>query len=96
MKQEFEFYVDKKITTWLREKHSVKAKTQKEAIEIMKQSFKKDLCDCGNTFYEQERMYDTDEYMEVVDNQGQATAELYADTNLGDEFIIDNLNNTEN
>ena len=40
--QEFEFYLDKKITTWLREKHFVKAKTKKEAIEIMKQSFKKD------------------------------------------------------
>jgi len=92
--QEFEFFLDKKITTWLREKHSVKAKTRKEAIEIMKVSFKKNLCD--STFYEQERMYDTDEYMEVGDNQGQATAELYADTNLGDEFIIDNLNNTQN
>lgn len=92
--QEFEFYLDKKITTWLREKHFVKAKTKKEAIEIMKQSFKKDLC--SDTFYEQERLYDTDEYMEPEYNHGQATAELYADTNLGDEFIIDNLNNTEN
>jgi len=92
--KEFEFYVDKKITTWLREKHCVKAKTYKEAVEIMTQSFKEDYC--SDTFYEQERLYDTDEYMEPVDNQGQATAELYADTNLGDEFIIDNLNKNEN
>jgi hypothetical protein len=94
--KEFEFYVDKKITTWLREKHSVKAKTQKEAIDIMTKSFKKDLCNSSDTFYAQERMYDTDEYMSVLDNNGQSTAELYADTKEGDEFIIDNLNNTEN
>ena len=80
----------------IRDSHTIKAETYEEAVKLMKQSFQKDICDSGNTYYGQERMYYTDEYMEVKDNRGQATAELYADTELGEQFIIDNLNNTEN
>ncbi len=87
--KEFEFYLDKKITTWLREKHSIEAECYQEAVNLMQEAFKRNFCE--NTFYDQERMYDTDEYMSVEDNKGQATAELYADTENGDELIIDNL-----
>jgi hypothetical protein len=50
------------------------------------------------TYVEQEHLYDCDTNMDIEDNDGNATCELYFDGNFGDsyrEFIIDNLNKNE-
>jgi hypothetical protein len=93
--EQFYFNVERKITTWVRERHSISAESKEDAIKQMIILFKEDELGDTDTFIEQERLYDTDEYMEVVDNQGQATTEIYADTKLGYEFIIDNLNKNQ-
>jgi hypothetical protein len=61
-------------------------------------AFKEDELEDTDTFCEQEHLYNTDTSMDIGDNDGNATAELYFDGTFGDkdrEFIIDNLNNTE-
>jgi len=75
MEQKFQFYVDKKVTVWIREKHYIKAETFEEAKAQMVEAFHTDLC--SETFEAQEHLYDTEDIMEPGDNGGQATIELY-------------------
>jgi hypothetical protein len=77
MEQKFEFYVDKKVTVWIREKHYIKAETFEEAKAQMVEAFHTDLC--SETFETQEHLYDTEDIMEPGDNGGQATIELCVD-----------------
>lgn len=86
-KEEFEFYVDKKVTVWIREKHCIKAQTFEEAKALMVEAFHTDLC--SETFETQEHLYDTEDIMEPGDNGGQATIELCVDGRI--EPITSNL-----
>lgn len=86
---EFEFYIDRKTTVWVREHHIIEANSLEEAKELMKKNFKENTCE--DSFDEQETLYDTEEYLEVGDNGGYPTAELYCE--VDDEFITDNLVN---
>lgn len=92
--EQFYFYVDRKITTWVREKHSISAESKENAIEQMIYEFNHNQLDDTDTFIEQEHLYDTDTIMDIEDNNGNATCELYFDDDVtGNEFLIDNLNN---
>jgi hypothetical protein len=96
--EQFYFNVERKITTWVRELHSISAESKEEAIKQMINLFKEGELDESDTFCEQEHLYDCDTCMDIEDNDGNATSELYFDGTFGDrdrEFIMDNLNKTE-
>ena len=97
--EQFYFNVERKITTWVRELHSISAESKEDAIKQMIVAFKEDELEDTETFMEQDQLFDTDTNMDIEDNLGFATCELYFDGTFGDknrEFIIDNLNNTQN
>jgi hypothetical protein len=77
-KEDFGFYVDRKVTIWIREHHHIKAENYEAARQEMIESFHDNLC--SETFSEQEFLYDTEELMEPGDNGGQATIELISDS----------------
>ena len=96
--EQFYFNVERKITTWVRELHSITAQSKDEAIKQMKAEFKKDELGDTETYVEQEHLFDCETYMDIEDNSGNATCELYFDgTYEGSnrEFIIDNLNKNQ-
>jgi hypothetical protein len=97
-KNQYYFNVERKITTWVRERHSISAESKEDAIKQMLILFKEDELDESDTYCEQQHLYDCDTCMDIEDNNGQATSELYFDGTFGDrkmEFIIDNLNKNE-
>jgi len=79
-KQEFRFYIDRKVTMWVREFHKVEADTLDEAKAEMIKSFNGEELD--ETFYERENLFETETVLEPGDNDGQATAELFYDSEL--------------
>ena len=94
-KTQYYFNVERKITTWVRELHSISAESKEDAIKEMIILFKESELDDTDTYCEQEHLYDCDTCMDIEDNGGNATAELYFDGTFGDkdrEFLIDNLN----
>lgn len=84
--QQFDFYLDRKVTCWMREHHTIEAESHEEAIEKMKGNFMDN--GCSESFYEQEFCYGSEEFMVPDDNDGQSTMELY--DWLTDELLIDN------
>lgn len=96
--EQFYFYVDRKVTTWIREKHSISADSKDEAIKQMIVEFNDNELDDTLTYIEQEHLYECETLMDVEDNNGKATCELYFSGTFEDseaEFIIDNVKNTE-
>jgi len=86
-KEKFDFYIDRKVTIWVREQHSIEAESEEEARKEMIEAFKDNVC--SESFDEQEWLYDTETFMEPGDNGGQSTAELfYSDT---DELLTTNI-----
>lgn len=83
--ERFHFYLDKKVTAWYREHHTVFADKYEDAYDIIKDNFIAGHLD--KTFEYQELMYDSIEDLPVEENHGYATLELYDDN---DEPIIDN------
>ena len=79
--QSFEFYVDRKVTIWAREKHSVDATSYEEARLIMIQSF--DNREFDDTFYENDYLFETEHDMSPKDNEGRPTLELYSEMEHG-------------
>ncbi len=84
----FTFYIDRKVTVWVRETHRVDAETYEEAEKQMIETFKEDN-QCSETFDYQDYLYDTIEYLESGDNDGNPTVELYSDDKH--EVLIDNI-----
>ncbi len=82
MKQEFDFYIDERVMIWNRLKFSVQAESLEEAKEkaiFLATNQREDIdFDCS------ELLYDTLTEMEVRDNDGNSTIELYCekDTDL--------------
>jgi hypothetical protein len=96
--EQFYFNVERKITTWVRERHSITAESKEDAIKQMILEFKENELEDTMTYVEQEHLYDCDTNMDIEDNDGNATCELYFDGTFGDsyrEFIIDNLNKNQ-
>jgi hypothetical protein len=86
-KEKFDFYIDRKVTIWVREQHSIEAESEEEAKKEMIEAFKDNLC--SESFDEQEWLYDTETFMEPGDNGGQSTAELFYSDN--DELLTTNI-----
>ncbi len=82
------FYVDRKVTIWVRERHQVEAETYEEAEKKMIDSFKDNLY-FDDTFVDQEWLYDTQQDLEPGDNGGFATIEMYSEDKPN--VLIDNL-----
>jgi hypothetical protein len=86
-KQDFGFYVDRKVTIWVREHHHIKSDSYENACKEMIESFHDNLC--SETFSEQEFLLDTEELLEPGDNGGQPTIELFGEN--GADILADNI-----
>lgn len=75
--QTFDFFIDRKITTWVREFHQIKSDNLDEAKSEMVARFHDNMC--VDTFIEQEELIDCREDLEPGDNGGNATAELFCE-----------------
>jgi hypothetical protein len=75
--QSYRFYIDRKVTSWVREWHEIEAETLEAAKKEMVAAFHDNMC--VETFDEQESLGGTEDYLEPGDNDGNATAELYCD-----------------
>jgi hypothetical protein len=71
----YRFFIDRKVTSWVREWHEVKADSLEAAKTEMVESFHDNMC--VETFDEQEYLEGTEDYMEPGENGGNPTAELY-------------------
>ena len=80
--EKFEFYVDRKITDWVREYHLVEADSLEDAKKKMIDAFHKNMC-CET--YDYQYGLNVVDFMEPGENGGNATAELY--TTNGDLLI---------
>ena len=81
----FEFFLDQKVTTWMRTDFEVKAKDLNEAVKIAKEMYG----DGKLEDIEWEGIMDTYEVLQPEDNGGESTAELfYSDT---DELLTTNI-----
>jgi hypothetical protein len=82
----FEFFLDQKVTTWMRTEFEVKANDLNEAAKIAKEKFENgDLDDIG-----WQEIDGTKEVLQPRDNGGETTAELYNMEKNGDVMEIYN------
>ena len=82
----FEFFLDQKVTTWMRTEFEVKANDLNEAAKIAKQMYDDgELEDIG-----WESIMDTYEVLQPSDNGGETTAELYNMEKNGDVLEVFN------
>lgn len=82
----FEFFLDQKVTTWMRTEFEVKANDLNEAAKIAKQMYDDgELEDIG-----WEEIMDTKEVLQPSDNGGETTAELYNMEKNGDVLEVYN------
>jgi hypothetical protein len=86
MKQEFDFYIDEKITIWNRFKFSVEAETLDEAKEKAKMMTMNEREDID--FDDSLLLYDTMEVIEPQENDGNSTLELFCKED--DELLYEN------
>jgi hypothetical protein len=92
MKQEFDFYIDERVRIWNRLKFSVEAETLEEAKDMAIFMVTQDREEID--FYDFELLHDTLTELEIEDNDGNSTIELYCekDTDLiyenGDAEIL--------
>jgi hypothetical protein len=86
MKQEFDFYIDEKITIWNRFKFSVEAENLDEAKEkakFMTMNEREDI-----DFDDSLLLHDTMEVIEPEENDGNSTLELFCKED--DELLYEN------
>jgi hypothetical protein len=86
MKQEFEFYIEEKLTIWNRLKFCVEAETLEEAKDqaVYMTTKKREEIE----FWDSLMLYDTLTELEPEDNEGNSTLELYCDKDA--ELIYEN------
>ena len=80
----FEFFLDQKVTTWMRTEFEVKANDLNEAVKIAKQMY--DDGDLEGVSWEE--IMDTKEVLQPSDNGGESTAEIYNMNQLGDVLEV--------
>lgn len=83
---QFEFHLDKKVTSWYREFHYIDADTLQQAQKIMIDNFISGNTD--ETFNEQDEIPDTWEELTPKDNGGQPTQEVWCEESM--LLLIDN------
>ena len=84
---QFEFHLDKKVTSWYRETHYVDADTLQEAQQIMIENFAQG--DTDETFDSQEEIPDTWDALTPKDNGGEPTQEIWCEESM--LLLIDNV-----
>jgi D-mannonate dehydratase len=82
----FEFFLDQKVTTWMRTDFEVKAKDLNEAVKIAKEMYE----DGDLEQISWEEIMDTKEVLRPCDNGGESTAEIYNMNELGDVLEVYN------
>jgi len=82
--KKFEFFLDQKITTWMRTDFEVKANNLNEAVKIAKQMY--DDGDLEQIRWEE--IMDTQEILTPKDNGGESTAEIYNMNGRGDVLEV--------
>ena len=82
----FEFFLDQKVTTWMRTDFEVKANDLNEAVKIAKQMYE----DGDLEQISWEEIMDTKEVLQPSDNGGESTAEIYNMNGLGDVLEVFN------
>jgi len=80
----FEFFLDQKVTTWMRTDFEVKANDLNEAVKIAKEMF--DRGDLEDIAWQE--IMDTKEVLQPRDNGGESTAEIYNMNQLGDVLEV--------
>ena len=80
----FEFFLDQKVTTWMRTDFEVKANDLNEAVKIAKQMY--DDGDLEGVSWEE--IMDTKEVLQPSDNGGESTAEIYNMNGQGDVLEV--------
>ena len=80
----FVFFLDQKVTTWMRTEFEVKANDLNEAVKIAKQMY--DAGDLEGVSWEE--IMDTKEVLQPSDNGGESTAEIYNMNQLGDVLEV--------
>ena len=87
MKQEFDFILDEKVNVWNRKKFSIEAETKEEAnkiaLELVKNSEDID-------FYDSEYVYESEELMDILKNNGNPTIVLMENTERNSSIIYEN------
>ena len=80
----FEFFLDQKVTTWMRTEFEVKANDLNEAAKIAKEMYDRgDLDDI-----DWQEIMDTYEVLQPSDNGGESTAEVYNMAKNGDVLEV--------
>jgi D-mannonate dehydratase len=82
----FEFFLDQKVTTWMRTDFEVKANDLNEAVKIAKEMYNRG--DLDNIAWQE--IDDTKEVLKPSDNGGESTAEIYNMNQLGDVLEVFN------
>ena len=80
----FEFFLDQKITTWMRTEFEVKANDLNEAVKIAKEMY--DRGDVDNIAWQE--IDGTKEILQPRDNGGESTAEIYNMNGRGDVLEV--------
>ena len=82
----YDFFLDQKVTTWMRTEFEVQANTFNEAVQIAKEKLQRgDLDDIG-----WEEIMDTKEVLRPEENGGESTEELYNMNENGDVLEVHN------
>ena len=84
--KKFDFFLDQKVTTWMRTEFEVEAENLNDAAEIAKRMF--DRGDLENI--EWEEIMDTKEVLQPSNNDGESTAEIYNMNERGDVLEVYN------
>lgn len=80
----FEFFLDQKVSTWMRTEFEVKANDLNEAVKIAKEMYDRgDLEEIG-----WEQVLGTEEVLQPSDNGGETTAEIYQMGKTGDVLQV--------
>ena len=71
----FKFFTNRKCTMWVRDNYYIEAKTKEEATKLIKSFI--NGSDCEISFIVREFLYDTEKEMNIKENEGEHTVELW-------------------
>ena len=77
--------IDEKLTIWARNKLTIEAETEEEAVQKAVEMVKNGDLDDGfddDVLNEYEMMYDTSERLDPKENNGEATIEIWSDDEI--------------
>lgn len=82
----FDFFLDQKVTSWMRTEFSIEAKDLNEAVMIAKERLDRgDIDEIG-----WDEVMDTKDVLQPEDNGGETTAEMYYMNERGDVLQVYN------